>query len=210
MLPDYSELKRNLVGLMETNITKKEIAKWLKKNLAPGSVDVNIMTKLDNENYHKKTLLSKEYNDAHASLRGFAKSNLHASIVLSAGMNPHLYSYFEKFEDFYPLKNGFLKKKIILKVSDYRSAIIQGLFFAKKGLWVSEYRIESGLNCGGHAFATEGLLLGPILETFTQNKENTHSTNIRNLLQSIVRKRKTLPYQTIATCNHRARGCRHF
>ncbi len=210
MLPDYSELKRNLVGLMETNITKKEIAKWLKKNLAPGSVDVNIMTKLDNENYHKKTLLSKEYNDAHAALRGFAKSNLHASIVLSAGMNPHLYSYFEKFEDFYPLKNGFLKKKIILKVSDYRSAIIQGLFFAKKGLWVSEYRIESGLNCGGHAFATEGLLLGPILETFTQNKENTHSTNIRNLLQSIVRKRKTLPYQTIATCNHRARGCRHF
>ena len=37
---------------------------------------------------------------------------------------------------------------------------------AKKGLWVSEFRIESGLNCGGHAFATEGLLLGPILEEF--------------------------------------------
>lgn len=171
MLPDYSELKRNLVGLVESNTPKKEIAKWLKKNIAPGAIDVNIMTKLDNENYHKKTLLGKEYNDAHAALRGFAKSNLHASIVLSAGMNPHLYSYFEKFEDFYPLKNGFLKKKVILKVSDYRSAMIQGLFFAKKGIWVSEYRVESGLNCGGHAFATEGLLLGPILETFTQNKE---------------------------------------
>ncbi|MFY7814447.1 MAG: hypothetical protein ACOVRK_04570, partial [Chryseobacterium taeanense] len=38
------------------------------------------------------------------------------------------------------------------------------------GLWVSEYRIESGLNCGGHAFATEGLLLGPILEEFKQKK----------------------------------------
>ena len=31
---------------------------------------------------------------------------------------------------------------------------------------MSEYRIESGLNCGGHAFATEGDLLGPILEVF--------------------------------------------
>jgi len=37
---------------------------------------------------------------------------------------------------------------------------------AKKGIWVSEFRIESGLNCGGHAFPTEGNLLGPILEEF--------------------------------------------
>ena len=41
---------------------------------------------------------------------------------------------------------------------------------AKKGLWVSEFRIESGLNCGGHAFATDGFLLGPILEDFKQNR----------------------------------------
>jgi hypothetical protein len=49
--------------------------------------------------------------------------------------------------------------------------MIQGNFLAKKGLWVSEYRIESGLNCGGHAFATEGFLLGPILEEFKTKKE---------------------------------------
>jgi hypothetical protein len=42
-----------------------------------------------------------------------------------------------------------LNKKIILKVSDFRSAMIQGTF-GKKKVWVSEYRIESGLNCGGH------------------------------------------------------------
>ena len=42
---------------------------------------------------------------------------------------------------------------------------MQGKFLAKRGLWVSEYRIESGLNCGGHAFATKGLLMGPILES---------------------------------------------
>jgi len=53
-----------------------------------------------------------------------------------------------------------------LKVSDFRSAAIQAKFLAKKGVWVSEFRIESGLNCGGHAFATEGYLLGPILEEF--------------------------------------------
>lgn len=41
---------------------------------------------------------------------------------------------------------------------------------AKKGIWVSEYRLESGLNCGGHAFATDGYLMGPILKEFNQNK----------------------------------------
>ena len=49
--------------------------------------------------------------------------------------------------------------------------MIQGKFFAKRGLWVSEYRIESGLNCGGHAYATKGLLMGPILEEFKQKKD---------------------------------------
>ncbi len=81
-------------------------------------------------------------------------------------MNPRLYSYIENFDDFYPDQNGKIKKKIVLKVSDYRSALIQGKFLAKKGLWVSEFRIESGLNCGGHAFATDGFLMGPILEEF--------------------------------------------
>jgi hypothetical protein len=56
-------------------------------------------------------------------------------------------------------------------VSDYRSALIQGKYLAKKGIWVNEFRIESGLNCGGHAFATDGSLLGPILEEFKARKE---------------------------------------
>jgi hypothetical protein len=41
---------------------------------------------------------------------------------------------------------------------------------ARRGLWVSEYRIESGLNCGGHAFPTEGLLMGPILKEFRERR----------------------------------------
>jgi hypothetical protein len=44
------------------------------------------------------------YNDAHASLRGFANSKLSSSMVLSAGMNPRLYSYIEEFDDFFLMK----------------------------------------------------------------------------------------------------------
>jgi len=171
MLPDLSFVKQKFNQLVKENNLRNELFTWIKNNLSVGSIDVNIMTKLDKENYVKKKKLPVEYNDAHAALRGFANSNLRSSIVLSAGMNPGLYSYFENFDDFYPDENGELKKKITLKVSDYRSALIQGKFLAKKGLWVSEYRIESGLNCGGHAFATDGHLLGPILEKFKTDRD---------------------------------------
>ena len=55
-------------------------------------------------------------------------------------------------------------------------SIIQGKFFAKKGLWVSEYRVESGLNCGGHAFASPGNLMGPILEEFKNKRQDLISS----------------------------------
>lgn len=173
MLPNKSEIKKGLENFMqEGTILKENIKNYLEKNLFPGEIDINIMTKVDKDNFDKKVQLPVEFNDAHAALRGFANSTLNSSVVLSAGMNPRLYSYFETFPDFFPNENSELKKKIILKVSDFRSAMIQGNFLAKKGLWVSEYRIESGLNCGGHAFATDGHLLGPILEEFKQKKEN--------------------------------------
>ncbi|MFZ0455921.1 MAG: hypothetical protein WAM24_19390 [Ignavibacteriaceae bacterium] len=166
MFPDYSELKLHLESYKKGLICKDEFKALLDKTMHAGSIDVNIMTKVDKANFDKSGKLPIEFNDAHASLRGFAQSTLNSSVVLSAGMNPKLYSYLEHFKDFSPDENGELKKKIILKVSDYRSALIQGKFLAKKGLWVSEYRVESGLNCGGHAFATDGYLIGPILEEF--------------------------------------------
>jgi len=173
MLPDDSKLRHVYNKMLQTkdNETIKKMQNWLRENLFVGSIDVNIMTKLDKANFNGKKELSIEYNDGHAALRGFALSDLNSSIVLSAGINARLYSYMANFEDFYPDENGFLKKGIVLKVSDYRSALTQGKFLAKKGLWVSEYRIESGLNCGGHCFATEGYLLGPILEEFKKHKE---------------------------------------
>jgi hypothetical protein len=173
MLPDVSVLKikyNEMLSAKEQSV-KEKLQNWLRENIKPGSVDVNIMTKLDKANYDSDgNLLPVEFNDAMAALRGYASSELESSIVFSAGMNPRLYSYIEKFEDFFPSAMGKFKKKIIIKVSDFRSALIQGKFLAKKGLWVSEYRIESSLNCGGHAFATDGLLLGPILEEFKKRK----------------------------------------
>lgn len=149
----------------------------LRESIVPGSIDVNIMTKLDKLNYDKDgEVLPRMFSDALSSLRGFATSKINGSVVFSAGMNPSLFSHAELYDDFYPDENGIIKKGIIIKVSDYRSALIQGKYLAQKGLWVSEFRIESGLNCGGHAFATEGLLAGPILKEFKESRTELNET----------------------------------
>jgi len=197
MLPDSSELKQKFYELVENNKNVNDIKDWLHNNLPVGSIDVNIMTKLDKANYLKDEKLPSEYNDAHAALRGFANSKLSSSIILSAGFNPRLYGYFEKFEDFYPDENGNLKKKIVLKVSDYRSAIIQGKFLAKKGLWVSEYRIESGLNCGGHAFASDGFMMGPILDEFRVSREALIETIFEIYSQAFKNKNMVCPQEPL-------------
>lgn len=173
LLPDDSPVKKIFTAMMEMEEgnAKQSLQKQLRTLIVAGSIDVNIMSKLDKVNYAKNgEPLPTEYSDGHAALRGFAQSELNASVIFSAGFNPRLYAYIETFSDFLPDIDGVLKKKIILKVSDYRSAITQGKLLAKKRLWVSEFRIESGLNCGGHAFATDGLLLGPILEEFKNNR----------------------------------------
>ena len=193
MLPDSSSIKQEFNNLTAEYFDFNKIGDWLKDNLSMGSIDVNIMTKLDKENHINGEKLPVEYNDAHAALRGYANSDLRSSIILSAGMNPRLYSYMEQFEDFYPDEKGEIKKKIVLKVSDYRSALIQGKFLAKKGLWVSEYRIESGLNCGGHTFATDGYLLGPILAKFKDHRKELIQSIHEILITALSNKNRKLP-----------------
>lgn len=192
MLPDVSHLKQKYKEMLaeKEESLKTKLQKYLRENIYHGSIDVNIMTKLDKANYSENgEPLSSEYNDAHAALRGFALSDVEGSIIFSAGMNPKLYSYLETLKDFFPKPDGSFRKKIIVKVSDFRSALIQGKFLAKKGLWVSEYRIESGLNCGGHAFATDGLLIGPILEEFKKRKLELIST-IKEILMPALNKKE--------------------
>ncbi len=173
LLPASSVLKQGYELMMDYPERKHIFQNILREQMQCGAIDVNIMAKVDKMNYAANGDYEGDENtDALSALRGFAESDLNSSVVLSAGMNPRLYSYLETFSDFLPDETGTLRKKIILKVSDYRSAFIQAKFLAKKGLWVSEFRIESGLNCGGHAFATDGLLLGPILEEFKTKKED--------------------------------------
>ena len=192
MMPDFAEIKQKFNHFVSSN-NLKDFQNWIQNNLPIGSIDVNIMTKLDRATYRGKDKLPQEFNDAHAALRGYAESDLNSAVVLSAGMNPRLYSYMEQFDDFYPDENGEIKKKIILKVSDYRSALIQGKFLAKKGIWISEYRIESGLNCGGHAFATDGFLLGPILEEFKTNRQDLIEATHNLLSNALIAKGKPVP-----------------
>ena len=174
MLSDENHLKSIYREMMRSMSEREKhtLEQFLREEMKPGSIEVNIMTKLDKNNYHKNGALIEDGSDALSALRGYAESDLKdSSIIFSAGMNPRLFNYIGNFETFDAKGWGQFDKKIVIKVSDYRSALIQGKYLAKKGIWVSEFRIESGLNCGGHAFATEGLLLGPILEEFKSKRE---------------------------------------
>ncbi len=174
MLPSLSPLK-SLYDLMTRTLDaekKSAIEDELRSQIVAGDIDVNVMTKVDKINFGRDNEpLPPEFSDAVAAMRGFIKSDLNSSVVLSAGLNSRLFGYMEQCTEFLPAPDGNLKKKVILKVSDYRSAYIQGKILAKKGIWCSEFRIESGLNCGGHAFATDGYLLGPILEEFKSKRQ---------------------------------------
>lgn len=177
LLPDC-QLKSDYSAMLNESDPGKRSAlqDGLRQRVAPGSIDVNIMTKLDTERFDGDEKLPPEYSDAMAALRGFAMSSLSSAVVFSAGLNPRLYGYVNKFKDFLPSGGSAPKKKIILKVSDYRSAQIQGKFLGKHGLWVSEYRVESGVNCGGHAFPTTGALMGPILEEFREKRSELYES----------------------------------
>ncbi len=201
MLPDSSLKQSYLEMLSASDLDEKAgMQDTLRHRAVPGSIDVNIMTKLDRDLYCDGNKLPQEFADAMAALRGYATSTLRSSIVFSAGINRRLFGYLAKFDDFFPDDDGVLRKKIILKVSDFRSAMVQGKYLAKRGLWVSEYRIESGLNCGGHAFATEGHLMGPILEAFKRKK-----TEFTNQLHEVYGKALTTRDRAPAKSPHEVR-----
>ena len=159
----------------------------LRRHATPGRTDVNIMTKLDRTTYRGRTARPPLYNDAMSALRGVANSRLDGGVVFSAGLNQPLFSYAAEFDAFRPDARGRIRKPMVIKVSDFRSALTQGRFLAKRGLWVSEFRIESGLNCGGHTFPTRGLVLGPILEEFSTRREELTTS----LLEMLNRTRGT-------------------
>ncbi|MCH8566945.1 MAG: hypothetical protein LAT67_01720 [Balneolales bacterium] len=179
LLPNGHPLRKAYKELyfMTDSTTRRLLEDELTEQMRPGEIQVNIMSKVDVlRNGDDGLALPATYSDASTALRGFAESTVNGSLVLSAGFNPRLYGYLPEFSGFYRLNGKKPEKRVILKVSDFRSALIQGKFLAKKGIEVAEFRIESGINCGGHAFASDGILLPTVLEEFAQKKEELART----------------------------------
>jgi len=173
LLPESSPLKAEYRAVLKMDQgASRDLAEAdLTAKMEPGSIDANIMTKLDRRPVGSDGALSDpRLSDAKLALEGFALSRNPGNMVFSAGINPTLYGVIEEFPDFYRQGSAEAAKGIIIKVSDFRSALTQGRFLAKKGLEIREFRIESGLNCGGHAFASDGELLGPIVDEFRRER----------------------------------------
>jgi len=97
MLPEESKLKQLYYQLGKTAdpALKENLEQQLRSQMQPGSIDVNIMTKVDRDVVNKQGEPIADGSDAVTALRGYANSTLnHSSIIFSAGMNPRLYLYF--------------------------------------------------------------------------------------------------------------------
>lgn len=177
MLPAHSPLRaeyEQVCALSGLRRVAAEVA--LTEKMECGEIQANIMVNLN----HEEAALD--------AVRGFAASKVKGSLVFSAGVNLGVFEEVAKHECFYRKGSETASmadsaptatapvgvaptKKIILKVSDFRSAMIQGRYLAKKGLDVYEYRIESGVNCGGHAFVGAKVPMLEVLREFMAKKE---------------------------------------
>ena len=81
LLADSSPLKQayNRMLAMSNSAEKQRVQEELREKIRPGSIDVNIMTKLDRTNFDSNgEPLPGEFTDALAALRGYANSRLHS------------------------------------------------------------------------------------------------------------------------------------
>ncbi|MBK6937584.1 MAG: hypothetical protein IPH18_12370 [Chitinophagaceae bacterium] len=117
-----------------TGQREKKMENYHRSEVKSGSIDLkHYDRKFDRNNYDKNGKMIEDGSDAVAALRGYIKSDLsNSSIVFSAGMNPRLFNYMEQCREFDINEEGSFTKKVVLKVSDYRSALIQGKYLAKK------------------------------------------------------------------------------
>lgn len=165
MLPLDSRLRVEYDGIFaKTGLARIAAEAALTEKIEPGEIQANIMVGLNHE------------EAAFDAVRGFAASKVAGALVLSAGVNLSVFEEIAKCKDFYRTGTKSPKKKIILKVSDYRSALVQGRYLAKKGLEVYEYRIESGVNCGGHAFFESKKLLLDVVREFVEKRKELFET----------------------------------
>ena len=123
LLPDC-ELRNKYEQMLvaENSETRLQLQNEIRESIAPGPLDVNIMTQLDRDFDRRGVEYPENGSDALSALRGFMNSKVDGAVVLSAGMNRRLFSYIATFDAAYPDASGHVTKRIILKVSDYRSA----------------------------------------------------------------------------------------
>ena len=165
MLPLDSPLRVEYDGVFaKTGLARLAAEANLTEKMEPGEIQANIMVGLNHE------------EAAFDAVRGFAASKVKGSLVLSAGVNLAVFEEIAKCKDFYRTATHAPTKKVILKVSDYRSALVQGRYLAKKGVEVYEYRIESGVNCGGHAFFESKKFLLDVVREFVEKREELFET----------------------------------
>src|SRR6185312_12046811 len=96
MLDDRSPIKilYNKYFTSKAEGEKRILDAAIRNAMKPGDIDVNVMSKIDPPAHTRSgEVLPPEYSAASAALRGFAKSKLKSSVILSAGFNPRLYGY---------------------------------------------------------------------------------------------------------------------
>jgi hypothetical protein len=78
MLPNNHKLKKLYQLLKEiTSITEKNtVESYLRNAILASSIDVNIMTKVDKNNFTSTDIVIEDGSDAVAALWGYANSNL--------------------------------------------------------------------------------------------------------------------------------------
>ena len=195
LLPGDSPLRTKYEAMLKESdaVLREKQQDELKSKMVIGSIDVNIMTKLDRPQYRNGEIVESELSDAVAALKGFAESSLSSSVVFSAGVNAKLFQAVSTYDDFLPFHGAPPRKRIILKVSDFRSALTQGKMLAKKGVWVSEFRVESGLNCGGHAFPTKGELMAVTLDEFLVRRDELIESLYKPYFTALQRRNDGIP-----------------
>lgn len=78
MLPEDSKLKLLYQQMTKSKdeVEKESLQSMLRTQVTAGTIDVNIMTKLDKNNYDKQGNLIEDGSDAISALKGYANSNL--------------------------------------------------------------------------------------------------------------------------------------
>jgi hypothetical protein len=121
MLPLESRLRVEYDGVFaKTGLARLAAEAALTEKMEPGEIQANIMVGLNHE------------EAAFDAVRGFAASKVKGALVLSAGVNLAVFEEIAKCKDFYRTTTHAPTKKVILKVSDYRSALVQGRYLAKR------------------------------------------------------------------------------